>query len=154
MLLLERLGLRLTACCVFSVCVTCFIVLLYLSILFYYNLGNFLSRWSGVTVCISPYHSLLQMKANLIPVKYWPFAPMWLHSFPFLWAAIATSITSIFVTWDGNDNPLQYSCLENPMDRQAWRATVHGAAKCQTGLNNFNWMHASFIFAFLTPRWL
>ena len=26
---------------------------------------------------------------------------------------------------DGNGNPLQYSCLENPMDREAWRATVH-----------------------------
>ena len=26
----------------------------------------------------------------------------------------------------GNDNPLQYSCLESPMDRQAWRATVQG----------------------------
>ena len=26
----------------------------------------------------------------------------------------------------GNGNPLQYSCLENPMDRGAWRATVHG----------------------------
>ena len=32
----------------------------------------------------------------------------------------------------GNGNPLQYSCLENPMDRGAWRATVHGAAKSQT----------------------
>ena len=32
----------------------------------------------------------------------------------------------------GNDNPLQYSCLENPMDRGAWRATVHGVAKTQT----------------------
>ena len=29
----------------------------------------------------------------------------------------------------GNGNPLQYSCLENPMDRGAWRATVHGATK-------------------------
>ena len=29
----------------------------------------------------------------------------------------------------GNGNPLQYSCLENPMDREAWRATVHGFAK-------------------------
>ena len=27
---------------------------------------------------------------------------------------------------EGNDNPLQYSCLENPMDRGAWQATVHG----------------------------
>ena len=31
-----------------------------------------------------------------------------------------------------NDNPLQYSCLENPMDGGAWRATVHGVAKSQT----------------------
>ena len=30
---------------------------------------------------------------------------------------------------EGNGNPLQYSCLENPMDRAAWRATVHGMAK-------------------------
>ena len=29
----------------------------------------------------------------------------------------------------GNGNPLQYSCLENPMDRGAWWVTVHGAAK-------------------------
>ena len=32
----------------------------------------------------------------------------------------------------GHGNPLQYSCLENPMDRGAWRATVHGVAKSQT----------------------
>ena len=29
----------------------------------------------------------------------------------------------------GNGNPLQYSCLENPMDREAWQATVHGVTK-------------------------
>ena len=29
----------------------------------------------------------------------------------------------------GNGNPLQFSCLENPMDRRAWRATVHGVIK-------------------------
>ena len=33
---------------------------------------------------------------------------------------------------EGNGNPLQYSCLENPMDRGAWQATVHGVAKRQT----------------------
>ena len=32
----------------------------------------------------------------------------------------------------GHGNPLQYSCLENPMDRGAWRATVHGVSKSQT----------------------
>ena len=33
---------------------------------------------------------------------------------------------------EGNDNPLQYSCLENPMDRGAWCATVHRIAKSWT----------------------
>ena len=43
----------------------------------------------------------------------------------------------------GNDNPLQYSCLGNPMDRGAWWATVHGVAKSQTGLSNQT--HTSYI---------
>ena len=33
---------------------------------------------------------------------------------------------------EGNDNPLQYSCLENSMDGGAWQATVHGVTKGQT----------------------
>ena len=33
---------------------------------------------------------------------------------------------------EGNGNPLQYSCLENSMDRGAWRATVHGVAESAT----------------------
>ena len=45
---------------------------------------------------------------------------------------------------EGNDNPLQYSCLENPMDRDAWWATVHGVAKSQTRLSDF-------AFAFNNP---
>ena len=36
----------------------------------------------------------------------------------------------------GHGNPLQYSSLENPMDRGAWRATVHGVAESQTQLSN------------------
>ena len=35
-----------------------------------------------------------------------------------------------------NGNPLQYSCLENPMDEGAWWATVHGVAKSQTRLSD------------------
>ena len=42
---------------------------------------------------------------------------------------------------EGNSNPLQYSCLENPMDRGVWRAVVHGVTESQTGLN----MHAHYI---------
>ena len=37
---------------------------------------------------------------------------------------------------EGNGNPLQYSCLENSMDRGVWRATVLGVAKSQTGLSD------------------
>ena len=39
---------------------------------------------------------------------------------------------------DGNGNPLQYSCLENPMDRGAWRAVVHGVAKNWTQLKQLS----------------
>ena len=37
---------------------------------------------------------------------------------------------------EGNGNPLQYSCLGNPMDRGAWQATVHGIEKNWTQLSN------------------
>ena len=38
---------------------------------------------------------------------------------------------------EGNGTPLQYSCLENPMDGGAWWATIHGVAKSQTQLSDF-----------------
>ena len=38
---------------------------------------------------------------------------------------------------EGNGNPLQYSCLENPMEGGAWWATVHGVPKSWTGLSDF-----------------
>ena len=41
----------------------------------------------------------------------------------------------------GNGNPLQYSCLENPMDRGAWKAVVHGVVKSQTRLSDFTFTH-------------
>ena len=39
---------------------------------------------------------------------------------------------------EGNGNPLQYSCLENPMDRGAWRATVHSIIWSQTQLKRLS----------------
>ena len=39
---------------------------------------------------------------------------------------------------EGHGNPLQYSCLENSMDRGAWQTTVHGVAKSQTWLSNWH----------------
>ena len=43
---------------------------------------------------------------------------------------------------EGNGNPLQYSCLENPMDGGAWWATVHGVAKSQTLLSDFTYLQS------------
>ena len=53
-----------------------------------------------------------------------PFAPKicWLIVFD----------TNCFPNGEGNGNPLQDSCLENPMDRGAWQATVHGVTKSWT----------------------
>ena len=39
---------------------------------------------------------------------------------------------------EGSGNPLQYSCLESPMDGRAWWAAVQGVAKSQTRLSNIN----------------
>ena len=41
------------------------------------------------------------------------------------------------IPWRGNGNPFQYSCLENPGDRGAWQAIVHGVAKSRTWLSNW-----------------
>ena len=62
-------------------------------------------------------------------------------------AQIVKNPTAVQETWvrslgqedsvgEGDGYPLQYSCLENPMDRGAWRDTVHGVANGQTGLSN------------------
>ena len=47
---------------------------------------------------------------------------------------------------EGNGNPLQYSCLENPMDRGAWWAIVHGVAKSRTRLSDFTSLHFFITF--------
>ena len=54
--------------------------------------------------------------------------PSWLGSEESHLPVQETQVGSL--DWEaGNGNPLQYSCLENPMDRGAWWATVHGVAK-------------------------
>ena len=49
---------------------------------------------------------------------------------------------------EGNGTPLQYSCLENPMDGGAWWATVHGFAKSRTRLRDF-----TFTFMHWRRKW-
>ena len=53
---------------------------------------------------------------------------------------------------EGNGNPLQYSCLENPMDGGAWRATVHGVLKSWTRLSDsLSLSHVVVLMTFFDP---
>ena len=54
---------------------------------------------------------------------------------------------------EGNGNPLQYSCLENPMDGGAWWAAVHGVAKSQTQLSDFTFTFHFHLLFFLLLFW-
>ena len=56
------------------------------------------------------------------------------------------------ISWRGNDNPLQYSCLENPMDGEAWWATVHGVAKSWTQLSDFT--HFTIFYSLFPPKYI
>ena len=47
---------------------------------------------------------------------------------------------------EGNGNPLQYSCLENPMDGRAWWATVHGVSKSWTRLRELTSPHLNILW--------
>ena len=53
---------------------------------------------------------------------------------------------------EGKDNSLQCSCLENPMNRGAWWAAVHGVAKIQTGLKRISMQHALLLILLHSPE--
>ena len=76
------------------------------------------SRWTWILRWhYSIHHSVLELK------KYIMIHTIWKH------------LVSTF--GEGNGTPLQYSCLENPMDGEAWKAAVHGVAKSRTWLSDF-----------------
>ena len=64
------------------------------------------------------------------------FRLWYLHLLLCLWAVDHSRFTPP-LAFARNGNPLQNSCLENPMDRGAWWTAVHGVAKSQTQLSNF-----------------
>ena len=66
----------------------------------------------------------LSLQAGFLPWEVYPPRCWWLH-----WSI--TAVNFLF-PWGGNGSPLQYSCLENSMDRGAWQATVHRVAKSDT----------------------
>ena len=55
---------------------------------------------------------------------------------------------------EGNGNPSQYSCLENPIDRRAWQATVYGVARSQTRLSDFTFTFTYSIIHNIKMYWL
>ena len=78
------------------------------------------------TVFISQWRDLSRgvMKGDILRVFFlmeWFFPPigLWMKDFPI----------SRYLCGERNDNPLQYSCQDDPMDRRAWRATVHGSQR-------------------------
>ena len=72
------------------------------------------------------------------------------HSFiPFLWLSNISLYVSGRSCGEGNGNPLQYSCLENPMDREAWLTTVHGITKIRTRLSDFTFLCVLHLYPFL-----
>ena len=61
------------------------------------------------------------------------------HRVGYNWSNLAAAAAAAaFPHGEGNGTPLQYSCLENPMDGGAWWAAVHGVAKSRTRLSDFN----------------
>ena len=72
---------------------------------------------------------------------WWHGLPWWLRQ----WRICLQCRRRRFDPWsgrspgEGNGNPLQYSCLENPMDRGAWRAKVHGITKNWAWLSNWHY---------------
>ena len=83
-------------------------------------------------------HGILQ--ARILEWVAFPFSRV--SSQPWDWTQVSRNAGWLFTslaTRDGerNGTPLQHSCLENPMDGEAWWATVHGVAKSRTRLSDF-----------------
>ena len=102
----------------------CFIVLCWLLL---YNVNQVISIHMAPPpwIPLPPTPSLLQA----LHVSRW--TPVLYRNVPL---AIDFTYGNVYVG-EGNGNPLQYSCLKNPMDRGAWWATVHGVAKSRTWLS-------------------
>ena len=97
-------------------------------------------RWGS-----SPNYLILDKKAGAVSVLFLTLYPSPGGSDGKESACNAGNPSSIAGLWrsagEGNGNPLQYSCLENPMDTGAWLATVLGVAKSQPQLSDFTFFH-------------
>ena len=101
---------------------------------------------AGLLLSVVYYFSYLYWAVSIIKVVLFPGGSEVKAS-----ACNAGDLDSIPVSGrspgEGNVSPLQYSCLENPMDRGAWWATVHGVAKSRTRLSDFTFFHYSYYYS-------
>ena len=76
-------------------------------------------------------------KSKIVGVATRPFRPLSNIVFHGLYCVLRNSTTWSSLRTQGNGTPLQYSCLENPMDGGAWWAAVYGVARSWTRLSDF-----------------
>ena len=100
-----------------------------------YKVQNVIHVYTVYTnVCI--YSNIYNIQTHRY-VGYIHKAAYILPHLPFKCFSEVLLLTIFSLHGEGNGTPLQYSCLENPTDRGAWWAAVHGVAKSQTRLSNF-----------------
>ena len=80
-------------------------------------------------------------KKNIYKDNLLPNSKLLLEAFWYLPISVYNYVPVSMSVGEGNGNPLQYSCLENPVDRGAWWAAAHGVAQSQTRLKRLS-MHA------------
>ena len=72
----------------------------------------------------------------MIKMKFWPERQKYPRSWELLYCLYKVRLVTL--SGEGNGNPLQCSCLENPRDRGAWWAAVYGVAQSQTQLKQLS----------------
>ena len=80
-----------------------------------------------------------RLESNPMPTRHsWRVqTKLCVHQDPGTPQRLSQTCLLVFPVREGDGTPLQYSCLENPMDGGAWKAAVHGVAKSQTRLSDF-----------------
>ena len=98
---------------------------------------SFRMDWLDLLVVQGTLKSLLQHHSSKASILWHSCMAQLVKNPPAMWETWVQSLGWEDPLDEGNGNPLQYSCLENPMDRGAWWAILHRVAKSWTQLSNF-----------------
>ena len=105
------------------------------------DIGNLISGSSAFS------KSSLKIWKFSVPLLLKPGLENFEHYFDSIWNGCSCAVVWTFFG-EGNGNPLQYSCLENPMDGGAWGAAVHGITEGRTRLSDFTSLEHSLALPF------